>query len=299
MQDLSFPRSVACLVCGGNRQRTLWPATFTGSATEAPPYFLAQRERVVHGRIVACEVCGFVFTNPQFQTGEYRAIYMAVSADFAATASLDSADSMRFRRLAAFVRQYSTPGAFLDFGCGRGRFLEAMNDPQGIGFEVGTAGEDQSSGFRIVTGDFLTRIDQEPFAEAAFSFVTAFDVFEHLPDLDQYIRALRQLIKPGGTLIATLPNIESLVAKLSGERWSMILLEHLWYFSPRTLTRFLKPLGFRLEHVAPMPYAASLSHLFNRFAQTYQVPLPNLPTPLSRLVLRIPVGLMAVVLRRT
>lgn len=293
-------RDVACLVCGGDKRRALWPATFFGSAAEASRYFLAQRERVVHGLIVACEACGFVFTSPQFDPAEYREIYMAAPSDPKAATLLSVADTARFRKLAAFVRRHvPQDGAFLDFGCGRGLFLEAMADPRGIGFEVGAAGERRSQGYRVVTGDFLTSLDREPFTESAFSFITAFDVFEHLPDLDQYVRALRRLIRPGGSLIVTVPNIDSLVAKLSGERWNMILLEHLWYFSPRTLARFLEPLGFRLEVAKSMPYAAPLSHLLRRLGQTYRLSVPVLPAALSELVMPIPIGLMAAVLRRT
>jgi hypothetical protein len=43
------------------------------------------------------------------------------------------------------------------------------------------------------------------------------------------------VLKTGGHLFVTVPNSESFVARAMGKRWNMLLLEHLWYFSPKTI----------------------------------------------------------------
>jgi len=292
-------RIVPCLVCNNRSYRVLWAPTFDGTAEEAPDFFLAQRKRVTHGRIVQCDKCNFVFTSPQFEASEYSTIYKKVPKDQAVESLLVRANRARFAKLAAYVRKHVPEGgAFLDFGCAQGLFLEAMGDPRGIGFEVGTPGETRLSSYRILTGNFLDLLHQEPFVEETFSFVTSFDVFEHLPDLDQYVRALRHIIKPGGSLVITIPNIDSFVARMTGKRWGMLLLEHLWYFSPTTLAGFMDPLGFRLDAVKGIPYSAPLSHLIGRISQTYRIPVLPLPHFAADWIIPIPIGLMAAVLRR-
>lgn len=43
------------------------------------------------------------------------------------------------------------------------------------------------------------------FADASFDCVTAFDVLEHLPDLDRAVSDLARVLRPGGSLIVTVP----------------------------------------------------------------------------------------------
>lgn len=294
-------RDVACVVCGSHKNVCLYEVTFSGSVATAAEYFLSHRKAVAHGQILRCGDCGFVFTSPQFTPAEYSEIYQRVSAQSKGKADpiFQAAEKIRFARLSKFVRQYTGEGSFLDFGCGHGGFLDIMDDDRGLGFEVGPPGSRQSSaGHKIVTGNFLELAGQYPFADEAFSFITAFDVLEHLPDLPLYIDALRGMTQQGGHVIVTVPNIASIVARMAGKRWNMILLEHLWYFTPKTLCQLFESHGF--EHVVTrsIPYDAQLSHLINRVAQTYRINIPTPPQCLGSLVLPIPIGLMASVFKR-
>ena len=120
-----------------------------------------------------------------------------------------------------------------------------MNDQAGLGFEVGELGTHTVGPSRIMTGRFFDLLGRRPFAGRAFDFITAFDVLEHLPNLDKYLHALGQLLVPGGRLIVTIPDAGSWMAMLSGRRWNMYLLEHLWFFDESTLMAFMARAGFR------------------------------------------------------
>ena len=121
-----------CLVCDGRSFVERYPATFDGGWRDAVPYFLTGRTKAVHGRVVSCGDCGFVFTSPQFTPDEYARIYAAVHAG----SNSGSPPRARFAELAQRVRQAEAAGRFLDFGCGSGAFLDAMDGYDGIGFEV-------------------------------------------------------------------------------------------------------------------------------------------------------------------
>lgn len=288
-----------CIVCGSGRQALLYPPTYRGSIEAASAYFLAHRTATAHGPIARCGECGFVFTSPRFDPRDYDRIYRAVRPPENMDSAFQAAKVARFERLGAIVRKFQpSHGPFLDFGCGDGSFLEVFEDPAGLGFEVGSAGRRTVGRCEIVTGDWASVAGKSPFPERGFDFVTAFDVLEHLPRLKEDVELIRQVLKPGGLFFASVPNIESAVARIMGRRWNMILLEHLWYFSPDTYRRMMSECGFETLHIQGVPFDAPVAHLATRLAQTFGMKGTLNPGPLSKLILPVPAGLMLGVFRK-
>lgn len=52
---------------------------------------------------------------------------------------------------------------------------------------------------------YVADAEQLPFADASFSAVIAFDVLEHVTDLDRALRACARVLRPGGRLVCHLP----------------------------------------------------------------------------------------------
>jgi SAM-dependent methyltransferase len=284
MQNVS-----ACPVCDGISFVERFMATFHGDWRDAVPYFLTERTKAVHGRIVRCRDCGFTFTSPQFTATEYARIYEAVHSRGAG-----DTPKARFAALARLVRSAESGGRFLDFGCGNGAFLDAMPGYDSVGFEVAP---DVPEGVvrrgRFVIGDILVEnLTSAALAPATFDFIVAWDVLEHLAAPAQQLCRLNILLKPGGRLYLTLPNIESWIARVSGEKWNMLLLEHLWYFGPKTLTRFLDRVGFVVNVIKPIGYPVDLTTLCLRVRQTYGDWVPSVPAFLAKAVVTLPIGLM-------
>lgn len=288
-----MPQSRACLICRSSRFQERYPATFDGSAAEASKHFLSFRESVKRGRIVECAQCGFVFTDPQFSPSEYDTIYQQAPAGTARQQRwLKVGNKARAERLRAFSLDHLQPGTrILDFGAGGGDFLDLMRDFDSVGFDV--APGVRPDGVKIYSGSFETLVGSGEFAAGSFDAITAWDVFEHLPNLEQTLPFLKTLLRPKGYLLLTLPNIDSAAARRAGPRWSSLLLEHLWYFSPETLQRFLS--AYEFDHVdqRQMPYPVSVSHMIGRATQTYfkhALPAPGL---LDKIVIPLEIGLMA------
>ena len=68
------------------------------------------------------------------------------------------------------------------------------------------------------------------------------------------------MLRPGGRLLLLTPDVGSLVARGFGPRWWGLLDDHYFYFSRRTLTRFLAEEGFTIERVAALGRLFPLSH---------------------------------------
>jgi SAM-dependent methyltransferase len=298
--DAATCMSDPCLVCAGIEHSTLYAATFKGSLEEASCYFLAHRTATAHGSIMRCRNCGFVFTSPRFSADEYDRIYSAIRSPGDSHPAFAAAQAARFRRLGAIVRRYQPPDVpFLDFGCGEGGFLRHLDSRAGRGFEVGPDGCWMAGPCEVVTGSWASVAGSSIFPPESLHFVTAFDVFEHLPAIDSDIARLYTVLKPGGLLFASVPNIESLTAKLMGRRWSMLLLEHLWYFSPATLQRIMARHGFEQLAIRAMSFDAPIAHLASRLAQSVGMTGNFAVGPVSKTVVPVPAGIMLGIFQKT
>lgn len=287
-----------CLVCDSAEHRLAYASTYAGSVTEAHHYFLAQRRASAHGDIRKCAGCGFVFTSPQFDEQEYDLIYSRIGADAAPDPAAAGpgavASERRFLRLRDAVARRSSIGEpFLDFGCGDGTFLRVAGGPASTGFEVGTPGRRPGpNGSSILCGRWQDVAGSAAMPWGSQAFVTAFDVFEHLPALQRDVESIRRVIRPAGHLYITVPDIGSAMARLTGGKWNMLLLEHLWYFNARTLDAFMARCGFRALSHQSVPYDASVEHVLKRLAETLGLRAPALPAALRRLVAPIPAGVL-------
>ena len=127
-------------------------------------------------------------------------------------------------RLHAFEKQLSEllkpPAAVLDFGCGTGdiaRHLSACGyalSACDISHEM-IAWAAKINPKASVTWELLQAGWQElPFAVNTFDAITASSVFEYLANIEIAFAALWRVLKPGGFLIATVPNSQHFARKL-------------------------------------------------------------------------------------
>jgi SAM-dependent methyltransferase len=159
-------------------------------------------------------------------------------------------------------------GPVLDVGCGGGLFLGMLQER---GFEV--LGLDNSRAaaqgawthhrVRVILGDLAN----SPIGRESCAAVTMFHVVEHLYDPESYLRAARDLLRPGGRLIVQVPNASSWQCLLFGERWNGFdIPRHLVNYRGRDLDRLVERSGFeivRRKHFSlrdnPAGFASSIS----------------------------------------
>jgi hypothetical protein len=74
--------------------------------------------------------------------------------------------------------------------------------------------------------------------------VTCWDCLEHTPEPRLFAERLVALAKPGGTILLTTLNRQSLAFRLLGTNWSMVQPDHFTYWNPTALRRLFKSLGW-------------------------------------------------------
>lgn len=136
---------------------------------------------------------------------------------------------------------------FLDVGCGNGQFAGVM---QKTGWEVyGIEPDEQAA---AIASEFLGvpihagSLDTAEFADGQFDLVRLSHVLEHLGDPLHTLTQCYQLLRPGGRLIVTTPNIRSLGHRHRfGASWLHLdPPRHFFLFSPESLRKLAEAAGF-------------------------------------------------------
>lgn len=136
---------------------------------------------------------------------------------------------------------------FLDIGCATGLLLAHMETLGWIvqGVELCTSSAEYGKNTRklnIFNGTLLNA----GYSDNQFSVIHSSHLIEHLTDPFEYFKEVFRILKPGGFLITTTPNTNSLQAGLFGKNWRSVIADHMYLFSLKTLTRFIKTQKFEI-----------------------------------------------------
>lgn len=176
-----------------------------------------------------------------------------------------------FSQILEILNPYQRQGRLLDVGCGIGTFLRVARsrgwDVTGLDLSVASVEYAKQTGLDVRQ----TRIeDVDPSAES-YDVVTIFQTIEHMEDPVAVLVNARSLLKPGGVLVLTTPNRESLLGKILGNRWfGYYNEEHLFFFNKPSFETTVEKAGFeilitRVDQGKPL----TLSWVFIRLADYY------------------------------
>lgn len=226
---------VACPRCGGTR---------------AEP-----RYRLVRSSIVTCHGCGLSYVTPRMASAH-------LEEKLQAWADQDVVDAQRlgeafspgnlehYARLLRLLARHAPCGRrLLDVGCSTGAFLTVARDAgwEVKGVEIGAASARHA---REALGLDVTRGSLYGYGAApgTFDAVAFLEVIEHLERPAEALDRIRELLVPGGLLLLTTPNFDSLYRRLFGSNWWVVNCEdeHIVLFNRQTLSGLLRERGFEV-----------------------------------------------------
>ncbi|OIP28128.1 MAG: hypothetical protein AUK39_01305 [Dehalococcoidia bacterium CG2_30_46_19] len=212
-----------------------------------------------YGRHVKCRKCQLVYVNPIEKASR-------INDNYSEMENIDASIIRRSRLLATksqvkLIKRYKSNTTLLDIGCGEGFFL----------FNASKAGyvtkgvELSRDAARYARKEFGMDVEAKPLEELQlvenhFDVVTLWVVLEHVPYPLPLLKEVHRMLKPGGLLAVSTPNVGSMLAKILGKRWWEIRRVHINQFTTKTLMDIL--LNAEFKNVSSVCYRETISLLY-------------------------------------
>ena len=146
------------------------------------------------------------------------------------------------------VPDYIADGVLLDIGCGKGAYLQEMEKLgwKTLGVEFSDSGVQaaRQAGLDVMHGS----IEDADFRSGCIDYARMADVLEHLPNPLETMTEVHRILKPGGMIQISLPNIHSFTFWLFGQYWFPLEIpRHLFFYSPKSLRLLASTIGFDIK----------------------------------------------------
>ncbi len=190
-----------CAICGD-----------TASSAEIYPAAVAADGVLMRGRIVRCDRCGLMRTDP------------AADASFTHPREAAALRNAYRRALQRVLQLGAGTSALLDVG--DGSLLEHA----------------RAAAFARVTGVAAT-LHAGMFPDATFDVVCLSGVLDRIADPRACLYASVDVLKPGGYLLAMTDNVDGVFTRLLGRRSPIFDAAHTFFYSPKTLATLARRTG--------------------------------------------------------
>jgi len=209
---------------------------------------------------VRCVSCGLVQRNPQPVKDEIIARYSAVfGGDYLSYEIENEASFLKLQQLALVDAKFDElektlfsakeSPSVIDVGCATGALLADLRDRgwRVTGVEISPCAEYAKKERRLDVRNIP--FEENKFSQENFDVILASHLIEHLNDPASFLTEVNRVLKEGGRIFITTPNISGFQARLYGGRWRSAIFDHLYLFSVRTLSKMLKKAGFKIERI--------------------------------------------------
>ncbi len=265
VSEVGARRVVPCPVCSGIETELYIEGDDNEMSVESVG---SSRTLLSHGRVLRCRSCGLAYRSFRPNSNQLSRLYRV--ADDSTYRSGDAKPATDCRTTQTDHREACT-GYW--FGPGRRLCLGRVLAPDArIRMECvrcRAIGSTVQRATKVLGADASIQqcVLQEASLEGDFDLVTMWDVADHVPRPVEFLSLAASLLRPGGVVVLNVPRIDSAAARFMGQRWPVLLAEHLNYFTVPSLRICGGEAFLSLVHTGQRPAAFSLDYILFRASQ--------------------------------
>ncbi|EKD49274.1 MAG: ubiquinone/menaquinone biosynthesis methylase-like protein, partial [uncultured bacterium] len=228
--------------------------------------------------LVKCKKCGLIYINPQPDKQEMLPYYMELENYYAYKSDENDSTELYTRllhsisnhaireafkerhpiniglllyyisrhRFSTFPREKRNHGKILDVGTGSGFYLKQVKklgwNVYGVDINAQAAKIANRNGLNVFCGELA----DAKYPNNFFDLIRISMVLEHVHSPREYINEAYRVLKPGGLLGISVPNIGGYTAHLYKEKWAILdVPQHLFQFTDKCFAYGHFALGLR------------------------------------------------------
>lgn len=243
-------QSTNCLICGSDKKEEVARAKDYDAGYD------------IEWRVVKCLNCGFVFTDPRPSMAcmlkyFYPEDYVCYQMDNLPLLSYASTQIQWGKGMQMLLEETENllenpkQGRVLDVGCAHGQILEYFRKRTSwelVGVEPVAEVAEQAK--RVGAEIHVSTLEEAALPENSFDVVLMSHVLEHVDNPDVTVREVYRILKPGGHLLAFMPDHDGEDRKRFGNLWwGYHLPRHLYHFDTISISQLLEQRGFEIRNI--------------------------------------------------
>ncbi len=252
-----------CPICRSKKYTTTYRSTTNLSNDLNIKIFSARRlPDKIHGTIVRCKRCGLVRSLEII--GQTKLSELYAKSKFTYNNITDNLESSYIKIIKnATIGLDRKKIKILEVGCGNGFLLAKAKE---VGYKNVSGIEPSRDAISrspktIRKNIVLGMLNEGSFPPKSFDIICAFQVFDHIPDPNVFLKTCHSFLKPGGKIVLMNHDVESWSARFLGERSPIFDIEHTYLYSPKTIKKILINNSFKIQKIYSPPAYMTLKYI--------------------------------------
>lgn len=254
-------QELKCAICGeGQSAEILYKENFDYANINEETFSARRLPEKVHYRLLRCNGCGLVYSSPILDPGEIENLYKRSRLTYGA--ELENLKETYGHYLKKIMDVTPARGNILEIGCGNGFFLEKALE---LGFKKAFGVEPSKNAIEKADASLKANIVNDIFRPGMFEgdlfdVVCFFQTIDHIVDPNEFLRACRAVLKPGGIVFCISHNTKAFSTKILGESSPIFDIEHIYLFNTGTIREIFEKNGFKVIDVFGIKNSYSLGY---------------------------------------
>jgi len=231
------------------------------STRKTPDYY--------HCRIVKCNQCGLLYSNPFLENNQINKLYKESQPDY--NSELENLKATYGYYLKRIENLAPAKKNILEIGCGNGFFLEKALE---MGFQNVYGIEPSNKEIKRASLTIKDKIIHDMFKPKYFQnnffdVICFFQVIEHVVDINEFLAGCFKCLKKNGLIFCIAHDFDSFLARMLKDKCPIINDEHVYIFNKETLRKIFLKNNFQVIKIDSVTNIYSLSYWFK------MTPLPR------------------------